>query len=69
MNVGELEELVPILRAAKAVTEEADAIVADLSKLGHRPPARRRARPSGLRTVVYVTHATEARPSEKVKAA
>jgi len=34
VNVGELDELLPLLRAAQAVTEEADAIVADLSKLG-----------------------------------
>jgi large subunit ribosomal protein L15 len=34
VNVGELDALLPLLRAAKAVQEEGDAVVADLSKLG-----------------------------------
>ena len=34
VNVGELDGLLPILRAAQAVTEEGGALVADLSKLG-----------------------------------
>jgi large subunit ribosomal protein L15 len=34
VNVGELDALLPLLRAAKAVTESAGGVVADLTKLG-----------------------------------
>jgi large subunit ribosomal protein L15 len=34
VNVGELDALLPLLRAAQAVTEEDGAFVADLTKLG-----------------------------------
>ncbi len=56
INVGELESLLPVLRAARAVTESPKGVTADLSKVGVDRLLGGGKAPTGWS--VFVAHAT-----------